>query len=472
MANQDIDNFIRGLDYDPHKILAVAQDGDVSTHPLTTSRKENHEVVVCKTTEHKLTKNLSEVAILSQAAAAFPGALLIADEQLQRGTPTPIGLPRGKLKMTLLIPGNLRHQPLDVDPTVSGVQLFLNQELEDWNKHTESNENHQNYGNAENTFVNYSTAYSKQQVAASLGFKAEWASGAASTQLDASSTTERSVVFCYYKQVFYTVKIDTPAAPSDVFDPSVTLADVRNVISPHAPPAYVDSVDYGRTLLVRMETSAVDTSVNLQGALKQATQGGVTASGDLQAKYDDILKNATFTAVAIGGGTEAVEPIFSGAVSGDLQGLKEYFNAARYARNNPGLPIAYVVRFLKDNVFATIGSTSDYTQLECTRYKNISIRVVHHGGYVAKFYWSWTDIDADYNYTAQGGGESGPVTAGWMTTVWIPGTARDVELRGEADTGIVWNRWQEIGDIRNPEPNKTYTAVGTTLIGRQFEVSG
>ena len=153
MANHDIDNFIWGLHYDPHQILAVAQDGDVSTQPLTTSRKEDHEVVVCKTTEHKLTKNLSEVAILSQAAAAFPGALLIADEQLQRGTPTPIGLPRGKLRMTLLIPGNLRHQPLDVDPTVSGVQLFLNQELEDWNKHTESNENHQNYGNAENTFV-------------------------------------------------------------------------------------------------------------------------------------------------------------------------------------------------------------------------------------------------------------------------------------------------------------------------------
>jgi hypothetical protein len=63
------------------------------------------------------------------------------------------------------------------------------------------------------------------------------------------------------------------------------------------------------------------------------------------------------------------------------------------------------------------------------------------------------------------------VTAGWTTTVWIPGTPRDVELRGEADTGIVWNRWQEI-DIRNPEPTKTYTAVGTKLIGRQFEVSG
>jgi thiol-activated cytolysin len=448
----------------------VAPDGDVTTVPMTSAQTGNNEVVVCKTIHHKLTKNLSEVAILSQGAVAFPGALLIADEQLQSGAPTPIGLPRAKLTLTVLLPGTL-HPSGQVDPTVSGVQSFLNEKLEEWNKFTESDEKHQNYGNAENSFVNYSTAYTKQQVAASLGFRADWASGAASAQIDAKSTTETSVVLCYYKQVFYTVKINTPAAPSDVFDPSVTLADVRDVISNRAPPAYVDSVDYGRTLLVRMETSAVDTSVNLQGAFKQATQGGVTASGNLRARYDDIIKNATFTAVAIGGGTSVTAPIFNGAVSGDLQGLKEYFNAARYTRDNPGLPIAYVVRFLKDNVFATIGATTDYTELECTRYKNIYIKVAHHGGYVAKFYWSWTDMDAHGNYTARGGGESGPVTAGWAITVWIPGTARDVELRGEADTLIAWNRWQEIGDIRNPEPNKTYAAVGTTLIGRRFEVS-
>jgi thiol-activated cytolysin len=471
MANQDIDHFIRSLNYDPRIILAVAPDGDVSTLPLTTSQTGNNEVVVCKTIQHKLTKNLSEVAILSQGAVAFPGALLVADAHLQSGAPTPIGLPRAKLTLTVDLPG-LQQPSGQVDPTTSGVQTFLNEKLEEWNKLTEGNQSYQNYRNAARSILNYSTAYTRQQVAASLGFKAEWASGAASAQLDVSSTTERSVVLCYYKQVFYTVKVNTPAAPSDVFDSSVTLVDVRDVVSNSAPPAYVDSVDYGRILLVKMETSAVDTSVNLQGAFKQATQGGVTASGDLKAKYDDITKNATFTAVAIGGGTAEAARIFSGAATGELQGLKEYFDAGRYARDNPGLPIAYVVRFLKDNALATIGATSDYTELECTRYKNISIRVVHHGGYVAKFYWGWTDIDAHGNYTAHSGGESGPVTAGWTTTVWIPGTARDVELRGEADTGIVWNRWQEIGDIRNPEPNKTYTAVGTTLIGRQFEVSG
>jgi hypothetical protein len=38
MANHDIDNFIRGLVYDPHEILAVAPDGDVSTQPATMSK--------------------------------------------------------------------------------------------------------------------------------------------------------------------------------------------------------------------------------------------------------------------------------------------------------------------------------------------------------------------------------------------------------------------------------------------------
>ena len=55
------------------------------------------------------------------------------------------------------------------------------------------------------------------------------------------------------------------------------------------------------------------------------------------------------------------------------------------------------------------------------------------------------------------------MTAGWTTTVWIPGTARDVELRVRltpASSGIGGRK------------SETYTAVGTKLIGRQFEVSG
>lgn len=464
MANRDIDSFFRGLSYDPRIVLSVVQDGDTTSVPVTTPKKGNNEVVVCRTIKHTLNKNLSDFAILSQGAVAFPGALLVADNHLQSGAPTPIGLRRKKVMLTVDLPG-LTNPSGEADPTTSGIQTFLNSKLEEWNRLSES----QGYRNAVRSMLNFSTAYSRQQVAVNLGFKAEWASGDASAQLDVSSSTERSVVVCYYKQVFYTVKMNTPASPADVFDPSVSLADVRSVASTGGPPAYVDSVDYGRILLVKMETSSVDTSVNLQGAFKQATLGGVTVSGDLKTKYDQIIKDATFTAVAIGGGTSEAARIFIGASAGEPQGLKEYFDAGCYTRNNPGMPIAYVVRFLKDNALATIGTTTNYTELECTRYRNSYIKVVHHGGYVAKFYWRWTDMDAHGEYTVEGGVDSGEVTRGWSKTVSIPGTARNVRLKGLAMTAVIGQNWQEIGDIHNPKLNKTYTAVGTTLIGRAFE---
>jgi hypothetical protein len=59
-----------------------------------------------------------------------------------------------------------------------------------------------------------------------------------------------------------------------------------------------------------METSAVDTSFNLKGAFEQATQGGVTVGGNLDAKYKDIISNASFTALALGGGAETPAQIF------------------------------------------------------------------------------------------------------------------------------------------------------------------
>jgi hypothetical protein len=49
---------------------------------------------------------------------------------LQSGAPTPIGLPRGKLILTLDLPG-LQHPSGEVDPTASGVQTFLNGKLEE-----------------------------------------------------------------------------------------------------------------------------------------------------------------------------------------------------------------------------------------------------------------------------------------------------------------------------------------------------
>ncbi|WP_158292066.1 thiol-activated cytolysin family protein [Paracraurococcus ruber] len=458
MSTSDIDSIIAGLNYDPAQVLSVVPDGTTTTQPDRSRVPGSNAVIIATTRRHTLQKNLSEVAILSPSAVAFPGALLRADRALMDGTPTPIALPRAKAVLTIDLPG-LANPSTSIEPSESAVTAFLNDRLEAWNRLPQS----QGYRNANRTFLNVTTAYSKQQVALDLGFAASWASGNASAQLEVSSSSEKSVVVCYYKQVFYTVSMDTPASPGAVFAPDLPMDRVRGAILADHPPAYVRSVDYGRILLVRMETTTTDTSVNLQGAFKQATQGGVTVSGDLKAKYDAILKNANFTVVAIGGGTATTTEVFNGAAQGDLKGLQTYFAAATYSRDNPGLPIAYTVAFLKDNAFAKMGFTTDYTETEYVRYPNGFIRFHHSGAYVAKFHATWQEPTGT-GQTIPRAWESGKQTAGYDQTVNIPGDAQNLRLRAEAATGLVWNPWGEIMDIHLDGPsNKTYRVTGTTL---------
>jgi thiol-activated cytolysin len=251
----------------------------------------------------------------------------------------------------------------------------------------------------------------------------------------------------------------------DVFADTVTAEEVMAAFNAQNPPAYVRSVDYGRILMIKMETTAVDTSANLKGAFEHATSGGVTVGGDLKSRYESIIKNSTFTVLALGGGAETPVQLFHGAADGELRGLKEYIQKdATYRRDNPGMPIAYQVAFLKDNRFATMGFTTDYTETQAVRYPNGFVKFHHSGGYVAKFEVTWTEADAHGDFTQNRHWESGKKTAGYSEQVDLPGDARNVRLKAQAATGLVWDPWGEIFNVALEGPdNKCYRATGTTL---------
>jgi thiol-activated cytolysin len=164
--------------------------------------------------------------------------------------------------------------------------------------------------------------------------------------------------------------------------------------------------------------------------------------------------------------------MFDGASDQGLKGLREYIAAgSTYRRDNPGLPVAYTVVFLKDNQFARIGSTAEYTETECVRYRNGFVRFAHEGWYVARFSVSWTEPDGAGNYTVQKSWASGDQTRGYTTSVSLPGDARNVQLFAEAATGLVWSPWGEIFKVMLAGPdNKTYHATGTTL-DRSYNVT-
>ena len=461
MPNRDIDNYIASLDYNPQVLLAVVPDGSTSTIPVKDRQLTNNGVIICTKTRHTLNKNLSEVAVLSPTAGVvFPGALVLADQNLSEGRPTPIALSRDAATLTIDLPG-LDDPGGTLVPTGSSVQQFINMKIEEWNKKPAS----QGYVNPARSFIQTTQSFSSQQVSLDLGFNSKWAAGSASAQISTSSTTEKSVVVAYFKQGFYTIWLDTPLAPSAVFDGSVTRDDAQRVFGASHPPAYVRSVDYGRILMVKMETSAVDTSFNLTGAFEQATQGGVTVGGDLKAKYEEIIRNASFTALALGGGAETPVQIFGGGSDDGLKGLKDYIRTdARYRRDNPGVSVAYTVAFLKDNVFAQMGFTTDYTETQCVKYPNGFVKFAHAGVYVAKFEVDWVEPDANGNYNQNKIWESGEKTIGYTHQVDLPGDSQGIRLKAWAATGLIWDPWGEILNVALTGPdNKCYRVTGTTL---------
>lgn len=453
-TNATVDDYVFGLDYDPRVVLAVASEGDTPLAPPEQERSENNDSVIITTrTRHQLSKNLSDVALLRPTAGAiYPGAAVVADQNLADGQPTPIGLARAPITISVDLPG-LRpsHQEVAA-PSNATVQAAVTSLVDTWLTTTSA----EGYVNPARSYLEVTTASSSQQAALKLGVNAKWASGSASSQLDVSASRDTQTLMAFYKQVFYTVTVDVPASPSAFFAPSVQVSDLARVTGPSRPPAYVRSVDYGRIIMIKMTTSSAATTADVKAAFQQATQaasGGV----DLDAKYSSILKDSTFQVLAIGGGSDTAAT-FSGA--GDVPArLAAYIvKDAGLRRGNPGVPISYNVAFLKDNALATMGFTTDYTETTSEVKPNGFIKLQHSGGYVADFTVTWT------SGAGAGSFHSGKQTAGWGKTIQLPGDAQNLHICAIEWTGLLWSPTREAMDLREPGPtNKTYTVKGTTL---------
>src|SRR5690606_463223 len=189
-------------------------------------------------------------------------------------------------------------------------------------------------------------------------------------------------------------------------------------------------------------------------------------------RYQSIIKNSTFSVVAIGGGAETSLEVFTGNSDQAMKGLRDYIQkGATYRRDNPGLPVAYQVAFLKDNRFAMIGYPTDYTETQCIRYPSGCVKFEKGVGYVDKVEVTWRESDAAGNPVVDSKWESGNKTAGWSQTVDIPGDAQGLRLKAWCKTGLVWDPWGEIMNLALEGPsNKCYRFKGTTLIGRGYEV--
>ena len=180
---------------------------------------------------------------------------------------------------------------------------------------------------------------------------------------------------------------------------------------------------------------------------------------DAKAKYDKILSNSAITVVTMGGNAETTSEAVSARSAADLMPIIKGKNAV-YSKNNPGVPIAYTVKFIKDNSIAKMGSTAEYTTTDCQELSNIWIKVEHSGAFIGHFTVTWDEPGKPTQVRKEHG-----KTAGFQLKFDFPGDATNIRLKMENDTGLVWQPQREIFNraLQPTDLNCSYVIHGTTL---------
>ncbi len=370
--------YVKSLSYDARALLNVQSAGatDEQESPGATESdppvQDGLNLIQCARTDFSLAKNFDQVSILRPTTGVvFPGALVKGNGSLLDGVPEPLPLDRAPVTVRVNLPGMGTSGTRTIDnPSNSSVQAAIDDALEWWN----ANAYEEGYVNAAQSSFQLSQSFSSEQVALKVGLNASWATGDASAQFKFNSSEEKMTLLAVFKQAFYDVTLDTPQKPEDVFGPNATLDEVKRQITNDVPPAYVSSVTYGRLIMARMETSAKMTRAEFEAAARNAFTA-VEVSGSVEASYEKLNQNLSISVVTLGGNaaiaTQAINTSSPKALVEGMQAVIKGDNAV-YSRSNPGIPIAYQVRYLKDNSLAKLGYTTEYTTTECSVMKNKS----------------------------------------------------------------------------------------------------
>ena len=152
---------------------------------------------------------------------------------------------------------------------------------------------------------------SKQEMALALGVSVETITTEFDAQVSVNTEREYNSFLVDFVQQYYTISYQAPTSYDEVFDPSVSAADLDPYIGPENPPVYISSVTYGRRyyLLITSTSSAADIRASIQASYDAALANG---SLDVDATYVQELDEVEISVFAMGGDAQLAAQTFGG----------------------------------------------------------------------------------------------------------------------------------------------------------------
>ena len=453
----ELNNYLFGLNYDKLNILTRKGEA-LENYTNTSTKQQGNEFVVVEKVKKSLSNGSSDVAINSNGDI-YLGALFKANQDLLENKPQQISLDRSKGRISVDLPGMVGGDSyVDANPTVSGMQEGVNTLLNRW---------HEKYAakNPAPARMQYesTSAYSMNQLKAKFGSDFEKVGVNLKIDFEAVNKGEKQVEVVDFKQIYYTANFDAPKNPSDVFAPGVTVDQLKaRGIDEKTPPVYVSSVSYGRQMYVKFETTSKSTE--LKAAINAVIKGVPIKP---ESEWARVLKNTTVTVSIVGGNADGAARVVTGTVE-DLKKLIQ--EGATFSTQNPAVPISYKTAFLKDNQVATIQSNTDYIETKVTSYKNGFLNLHHKGAYIARYYVYWDEVTYDKDgiesiRSRQWEDNGKSRTAGFQTEIQFRGNVRNIRVKIQEKTGLVWEPWRTVYN-RTDLPlvqKRTIINSGTTL---------
>ena len=453
----ELNNYLFGLNYDKTNILTRRGEA-IENYTNTSTKQQGNEFVVVEKVKKNLSSGHADVAINGNGDI-FLGALFKANQDLLENKPQQISLDRSKGRISVDLPGMVGGDSyVDANPTASGMQEGVNTLLNRW---------HEKYAtkNPAPARMQYesTSAYSMNQLKAKFGSDFEKVGVNLKIDFEAVNKGEKQVEVVDFKQIYYTANFDAPKNPSDVFAPGVTVDQLKaRGIDDKTPPVYVSSVSYGRQMYVKFETTSKSTE--LKAAINAVIKGVPIKA---ESEWARVLKNTTVTVSIVGGNADGAARVVTGTVE-DLKKLIQ--EGATFSTQNPAVPISYKTAFLKDNQVATIQSNTDYIETKVTSYKNGYLNLQHKGAYIARYYVYWDEVTYDKDgiesiRSRQWEDNGKNRTAGFQTELQFKGNVRNLRVKIQEKTGLVWEPWRTVYN-RTDLPlvqKRTIINSGTTL---------
>ena len=453
----ELNHYLFDLNYDKTDILTRRGEA-LENYTNTSTKQQGNEFVVVEKVKKSLSNGSSDVAINSNGDI-YLGALFKANQDLLENKPQQISLDRSKGRISVDLPGMVGGDSyVDANPTVSGMQEGVNTLLNRW---------HEKYAakNPAPARMQYesTSAYSMNQLKAKFGSDFEKVGVNLKIDFEAVNKGEKQIEVVDFKQVYYTANFDAPKNPSDVFASGVTVDQLKaRGIDENTPPVYVSSVSYGRQMYVKFETTSKSTE--LKAAINAVIKGVPIKA---ESEWARVLKNTTVTVSIVGGNADGAARVVTGTVE-DLKKLIQ--EGATFSTQNPAVPISYKTAFLKDNQVATIQSNTDYIETKVTSYKNGFLNLHHKGAYIARYYVYWDEVTYDKDgiesiRSRQWEDNGKSRTAGFQTEIQFRGNVRNIRVKIQEKTGLVWEPWRTVYN-RSDLPlvqKRTIVNSGTTI---------